>query len=347
MMRAPVAAFWNRKILTSVAVVGLLLVSSSRSYADPLPYDLPRLQAIFAGGAPKSTEDLKLMQEHLRKLAEKVIPCTVNVRVGQAQGSGVIISKDGYILTAAHVINKPNLRATVVLHDGREVRGITLGLNRNIDAGMMKIETPGEYPFADMGESHNLQEGQWCMATGHPGGYEVGRQPVVRFGRILRPASSNFPSIRTDCTLVGGDSGGPLFDMRGCVIGINSRIDPALTNNIHVPVDTYRNTWDRLVRAEAWGTRLGATPWVGMSRVGEIDRVEVEAVVPNGPADKAGLKKGDIILKFNGKDTPNWETLKPLVEMSGPGETVKVLVQRGETQIEFDLTIGENPRTIR
>lgn len=325
----------------------LVLALLSPSFADPLPLATKRLEAIFGGGSPKSTEDLKEMQEHLRKLAEKVVPCTVNVRVGPAQGSGVIISKDGYILTAAHVISKPNLNAVIILHDGREVQGKTLGLNLNLDAGMMKIDTPGDYPFVDMGESTHLQEGQWCMATGHPGGYEVGRQPVVRFGRILRPASSNTPSIKTDCTLVGGDSGGPLFDMHGCVIGINSRIDPALSNNIHVPVDTYRNTWDRLVRGQKWGSRLGAKPWVGMTRVEGDGQVEIESVTENGPAALAGIKKGDIILQFDGKDAPNWEALKILMESRGPGDTVKVLVKRGENKLEYDLKILENPGRMR
>ena len=94
-----------------------------------------------------------------------------------------------------------------------------------------------------------LNSSAWCIAIGHPGGYKLGRTPVVRVGRILDVGKA---MIQTDCTLVGGDSGGPLFDMFGRVIGINSRIGPNINYNIHVPVDTYHDTWDKLV---VWGWR--------------------------------------------------------------------------------------------
>src|SRR3954454_13544557 len=100
-----------------------------------------------------------------------------------------------------------------------------------------------------MGKSSALKKGQWCIATGHPGGYRPGRTPVVRLGRILE---ANAEALRTDCTLVGGDSGGPLFDMAGRASAIHSRIGGFITATIHVPVDTYRDTWDRLVKAEVW-----------------------------------------------------------------------------------------------
>src|SRR5205807_4246056 len=98
----------------------------------------------------------------------------------------------------------------------------------------------------------------WCVVTGHPGGFRPGRSPVVRVGRILElNLTSPRAYLRTDCTLVGGDSGGPLFDMHGRVIGIHSRIGGSITANLHVPVDTYRETWDRLVKGERWGGGIG------------------------------------------------------------------------------------------
>ena len=230
--------------------------------------------------------DLRKMQSHVRKLVEQVKKCTVGVQVGPAWGSGVIISKDGYVLTAAHVADAGrNRRLTDVeegseeagvahfkLADGREVKGKRLGLFRTQDAGLMKITDPGEYPFAPLAKDVNLN--QWCIALGHPGGYQADRGLVLRLGRVLHVDDK---AITTDCTLVGGDSGGPLFDMNGRVIGINSRISENLTANMHVPVSTYNDggNWERMVKGDVWGRLPGQDPaWLGVR--GEKDSRERE-----------------------------------------------------------------------
>src|SRR5262249_46582566 len=195
-----------------------------------------KLPAVLDKVAPENIEELKAIQLQVRKVLEKAIPCTVGIRIGAAQGSGVIVSKDGYVLTAGHVSGTPGKDCTLVLPDGKTVKGKTLGVNRGIDSGMIKIVEEREWPFVEIGKSADLKAGQWCIATGHPGGYKNGRSPVVRVGRILTPGKS---AITSDCTLVGGDSGGPLFDMSGRVIGIHSRIGGSITSNVHVPVDTY------------------------------------------------------------------------------------------------------------
>src|SRR5262249_12626858 len=139
---------------------------------------------------------------------------------------------------------------TIIMPDGKRLKGETLGANRGIDSGMVKITDKGEWPYLEMGKSESLKRGQWCIAVGHPGGFRPGRPPVVRVGRVQDATKS---LIRPDCTLVGGDSGGPLFDLDGRVIGIHSRISGSIAANIHVPVDTYRETFERLVKAEVWG----------------------------------------------------------------------------------------------
>ncbi len=322
-------------------IVSLLLLAPVTGFQKASAAEMANaavLERIFAGEAPKSVGDLKAMQDHLQKLSEKIIPCTVGVRVGPAQGSGVIISKDGYVLTAAHVVGKPNIDVTFVLPDGSTVKGKTLGMNRTIDAGLMKITEEREWPFVEMGISAELKAGQWCVATGHPGGYEKGRTPVVRFGRVLQ---NHDTVIMTDCTLVGGDSGGPLFDMQGRVIGINSRIAGPLNANMHVPVNTFRDTWDRLAKAEAWGSMAGNSPYLGVK--GELDSEDprISEVYPGTPAEKAGLKQGDLVLKFDGQDITTFKQLSSLVGDKAPGDKVKLQIKRGEETLDIEVVIGK------
>lgn len=297
--------------------------------------DLPK---IFAGGEPTSLAELKAMEQHQRALAEKLTECTVGIVVGPAHGSGVIISQDGYVLTAAHVAGEPRRKVVFVLPDGRRVRGESCGLYRTLDAGLMKITETGPWPFAEMAKSGDLRVGQWCVATGHPGGYEAGRRPVVRIGRVLQWDKS---AITTDCTLVGGDSGGPLFDMQGRVIGINSRIGRQLTSNMHVPIAAFHDTWDRLVKGDAWGNTPGAGPLMGVKGDGRSDVAKVASLVPGGPAEKAGVQTGDVIVKFAGQAVKNFAALQSFVNDSQPGEKVALELEREGKSLTVELILGQ------
>lgn len=321
-------------VLTTLVGIGLILLPQLATAVE-LNASLARL---FAGeAAPASVTELRSMQDHLLQLSKTLVQSTVGVRVGPAQGSGVIVSEDGYVLTAAHVVMKPNMDVTFVLHDGRTVKGKTLGMNRTIDSGLMKITDGGKYPFVELGDAKGLREGQWCVATGHPGGYEKGRTPVVRFGRILQ---NHDTVITSDCTLVGGDSGGPLFDMQGRVIGINSRIAGPLNANMHVPVNTFIDTWDRLKDGQAWGSMPGNEPFFGVQGDPDNNEPRIAKVFGGTPADKAGLKAGDLILSFDGEKISQFSELMKLVGDKQPGDRVKVRVQRGSDELEVEVTIG-------
>jgi len=198
---------------------------------------------------PEDLADLRVIEAQVKAVAAKVVPCTVAVRVGTAQGSGVIVTEDGYVLTAGHVAEKPGQNALFVFPDGRTAKGTTLGIHRRVDAGLSKINDEGPWPHLEMGSSRDLQLGAWCVAVGHPLGYQEGRPPVIRLGRVLE---SRADAIRTDCPLVAGDSGGPLFDLEGKVIGVNSRIGGSTNVNVHVPVDLFRDHWERLAGGEDW-----------------------------------------------------------------------------------------------
>jgi serine protease Do len=319
------------------ALLGVVL-SAGLALADPVTKVIPAPPAAVNKAQPESLEDLRALQQQTREVIDKVIPTTVCLQVGGASGSGVIVSEDGIILTAGHVSGEPGRKIKVILHDGRKVDGVTLGRWSQIDSGMAQITTEGKWPYAEIGVSKDLKVDQWCISTGHPGGYKKDRPPVVRLGRI---GFSNGNMVQSDCTLVGGDSGGPLFDMSGKVIGIHSRIGNPLTANIHVPADTYRDTWDQLVKSE----KIGENPvWLGVQADEFAKNCKLGEISKNSPAEKAGLQPGDVIVRFAGKDITTYEDMRKLLLKQKPGDEITLQLKRGDETKELRITLGSRPR---
>ncbi len=300
-------------------------------------------EILFSGKAPADVDELLLLEKHFAELAEKVKPATVNIQMGGSQGSGVVVSSDGYILTAAHVIGPPNREAIITFPNGDRVRAKTLGVSNSVDSGMLKIkEDQGEsFPYLDLGLSSDLKLGQWVMAVGHPGGKDQARGLVVRVGRIITKQNR---VLKTDCTLVGGDSGGPLLDMRGDVIGIHSRIGQDLTENLHVPVDQYSENWDRMAKAVILDGRPGK---LGIDIVDETN--EVKGVIEKGAADKAGIKKGDVIIKFGGKKIEDKDDISSTVKSLDlrPNDKITIVVLRDGEEEKLQLTVANGGPTRR
>jgi len=304
---------------------------------------------------PETVEELKALQDAVKKVVEKCTPCTVGLIIagldGKASaGSGVIVNEDGLIMTVGHVINyKPGTTCKVIFHDGTDVKGKTLGCNKDLDTGMVKItEKPPEgekWPSLSIGKSASLKKGQWVVTLGHPGGYKPGRPPVVRLGQVL-DVDLDTHVVRTTCTLVGGDSGGPLFDLNGNVVGIHDRIGFTLSSNIHLPIETYENQWDRLVKGEAitkatpksYGAYLGVT-FADQTSNG----VELEGVEADGPASKAGLRSGDIITDFDGVSVGSADDIRTILRKKKPGVDVDVTIKRGTKTLEKTITLGKRP----
>jgi serine protease Do len=238
---------WKLTVLFSF----LLAISAIRgqAYADDAKPELPTANSLTA--SPKNLAELKAMEEKFKSVVEKVRPTVVGVQVGNSRGSGVIISEDGYVLTAGHVVTKPYQPVVFTFADGKTAKGTTLGMFKTTDSGVMRITDPGKYPFSEKGRSADLQLGEWCLAMGHPLGYQPGRPPVVRVGRILQIQDS---VLQTDCPMINGDSGGPVFNLDGKVIGINSRIGGPTDQNLHVPIDVFTKNWDRLAKGDEWET---------------------------------------------------------------------------------------------
>jgi serine protease Do len=274
--------------------LGTAAARAQEAQQPPMPLELP---PVFDKVAPENLDDLREMEKHVQKVLAKVMPAVVGVQVGPGQGSGVIVNEDGTILTAGHVSGNPKQDALVILPGTKKHKGKTLGRNTGIDSGMLKIADNGKYPFVEMGKSADLKVGQWVIAIGHPGGFRENRTPVVRVGRIL---ALHPIAIRTDCTLVGGDSGGPLFDMQGRLIGINSRIGSVITENVHVPIDTFQETWDRLALGESWGGQLGQVETV-RSAGGKVVFEKKDALSSDDPKDTFKKESYCKVYTFNMK----------------------------------------------
>ncbi len=296
------------------------------------------IPAAFSKKTPATVDDLQAMQAHVAKLVKKIQAATVGVRAGGAQGSGVIVSKDGYVLTAGHVSGAAGRRITIIMPNGKTYRATSLGANQGVDSGMIKITDKGTWPFLPIGDMKDVKNGSWCIATGHPGGYRTGRPPVVRLGRVIFAGST---VIQTDAVLVGGDSGGPLFDMHGRVIGINSRIGRSVAQNIHVPISTFSNDWERLARSEVWGSRgRGNRAILGITGVDHPKGCRVDDVPQGYPAAKGGLKVGDIITRFDGKPVKTFKNLVDLVAKKKPGDKIVVEYLRDDKTMKATLTLA-------
>jgi serine protease Do len=325
--------------IASIAEVISPATSAVRSEETEVPVP-PELQSLLEhGGEPSTIDELRLLEKQTQLIAAKSAACTVSVQIGPAQGCGVIITESGYILTAAHVAMRPGKTARVTLSNGRMISAKTLGMNRRVDAGLMKID-PGQngglpWPHATLGKSDHLTPGMWCVAAGHPGGYDASRGPVARVGRILR---TRLGAIETDCALIGGDSGGPLFDIAGRLIAVHSRIGNDVTENLHVPIDFYGTSWEKMQSGQAWGFLPGFRPVIGVRGPSSSSVI----VYPDSPAAKAGIKSGDSIDQFGDVVIRNFEDLKKAVADTMPGERVPVWISRNGSSYKKTIEIGRD-----
>lgn len=274
-----------RTLLLGPALLFALFLNATAAEPEPVR-EAPKL---LIKSVPESLDDLRDLEKAVQAVVAKVSGSTVGLIVGGAQGSGVVI-KDGFILTAGHVSGVPNASITVVLPDGTKLKGKALGRNTGIDSGLVKFTQEDKRPPAiELGSSKALKPGQWVVAIGHPGGHRVNRPFVVRVGRVLSVTNT---TIRTDCALVGGDSGGPLFDLDGRVVGIHSRIGGfRIDENMHVPVDTFVATWDRLARGESWGGQLG-TQAIVATPGGKVIFEKADKLAATDPLDVGREKPG-------------------------------------------------------
>jgi serine protease Do len=341
---------WITGLMLSLGLVVAAAPSRAAPVQQPVKWETARVTE------PEDPDELKALQDRVKQVVDKCTPATVGIVIGFGAGSGVIVSEDGLVLTAAHVITgedllgkpgpyEPGRKCKVVLPDGKRVNAETLGVNSENDAGMLKITDKGpkdgKWPFLPIAKSASLKKNQWVVSLGHPGGPKDGRPPVARLGRI---ENNTKELVRSNCTLVGGDSGGPLFDLDGNVIGIHSRIGLSLAQNIHVPTELFRAQWDQLVKGEVFGRVAKKQPAAFLGVVFSDDEEDdawiTEEVEVETPAGKAGLRAGDTITKFNGDVVKSVKRLRELIKDKKPGDTVKLTIRRGTMTMTLSVTFG-------
>lgn len=265
-------------------------------------------------------------------------------------GSGFIISADGYILTNAHVIDRAE-KITVRLTDKREFKAKVIGADKRTDVALLKIQATG-LPKITIGDPDKVKVGEWVVAIGSPFGFDssVTAGIVSAKGRSL-PQENYVPFIQTDVAINPGNSGGPLFNMKGEVVGINSQIYSRsggyMGLSFSIPIDVAMDVVNQLrSTGKVTRGRIGVTiqevtrelaDSFGLPKVGGA---LISAVEKGGPADKAGVRVSDVILKFDGKVVKSSADLPHIVGMTRPGTKVDVQVWRKGYK-DISLVVGE------
>lgn len=300
----------------------------------------------------QSLGDLREIEKKIQSLVAKATPATISLiskRVG-ASGSGVIVTEDGLILTAAHVV-KGSREMTVLFPDGREERARILGANFNRDAAMVQLIGKGPWPFVSIGESDTMKTGDLVIAMGHPSGFDPTRRPPVRFGRLMARGEHGF--ITTDCTVIAGDSGGPLFNLMGELVGIHSHIDPREKKiNNHAGISGFLRSWKKMKEAKQWG-KLGANyqnpehPALGIIFEEDESGVKVTGFPPDSPALQAGLQVGDLIRFVAGQPILNFSTLGESLIDFEPSDQVEVVLKRDEKEVVIKIKLARRQQVFR
>ncbi len=293
-----------------------------------------------------SIAELKELQSKIQKVVRSAQPATVALtsnRTG-SWGSGVVVSESGTILTAAHVVQGAKT-VVVIFPDGTEASADVLGANRTKDTAMLKIREADVYPYVELGGSDSLEVGSFLVAMGHAGGYDALRKPPVRFGRLVSKNVGGYFS--SDCTLIGGDSGGPIYDIDGKLVGINSSIGEDRKANNHAGISALKADWKRLEAGETWGSLStnqlanNDSPILGVAILGATRQgVLLGEIVPGGPAQRAGIKARDVITNVDGQRVLDGGQLMIELNKFRPGQTVKLEILRSSVVIEIQATLA-------
>ncbi len=304
---------------------------------------------------PDSIEEIKAIEAALKTHLERTRQATVCITNGQGFGTGVIVSKEGLVMTAAHVTAGVDKEFKVIMEDGTEYEAKSLGLDSETDAALLKITEKKEFPFVvveDKPQSRmTTRLGDWVYSLGHAGGFDKARGSVVRLGRIVRLNHAS-ATLQSDCKLIGGDSGGPLFNMEGILVGIHSRVGVVLDQNMHVAsYDFFKpdkdgvKKWDRLLASEFLGLGpFAQRPVKGGGFIGvAVEEVEeglkITDLDETAPAHEEGVLVGDVLLSINGEEMKTKKALVDFLKQRTVGEKIHLKLNRAGEIKEYTVAL--------
>jgi serine protease Do len=343
-------------------ILGVVL---SLALAAPVPGPAQEVKYWREDPSLTPPPELSRFNSLLADLAEKLKPALVQVRVRRggslrdsddpnpgeprrSQGSGFIIDPNGLIVTNAHVVEDSD-SVQVTLADGRRFGGKVIGQDDRVDLALVRIDGSTNLPTLPLGDSNRMRVGEFVMALGHPFGLEqtVSFGIVSRKGAPLTVAAPGFDFIQTDAAIHPGNSGGPLVNMAGQVVGVNSMAARNGSIGFAIPSNMVKQLVPQLVdkgKVE-WG-------WLGVSiapideedlgrlKLREAKGVLVRGVIPGEPAEQGGVRADDVIIALNGTPMDQPRDLQRVVSTTPVGTRVRVVVLRAGEQKEMEVTIG-------
>lgn len=329
----PIAEVAEKLNPTVVAITNTSFVKNRRGFDHPSIGGQDFFDFFFGPGGPQQRRTPRGGEDEQR---------------AASSGSGVIISASGEILTNYHVIASMGGDNTleVKTSDGKSYKATVLGKDKELDIALIKIDA-AHLPFAKLGESDSLRIGEWVVAIGNPFGLEhtVTQGIISAKGRKLDPGVSSF--LQTDAAINRGNSGGPLLNLRGEVVGINTAINPAGQNiGFAVPISMVNRILKDLRSGKPVSRGyLGVTPQdldqAYQEALGAKQGVVVSAVEKGQAADKAGLQRLDVISAVDGQTVTSPDELVAAVSGRRAGETIKLTVQRDGKTLTLTATLGD------
>jgi serine protease Do len=274
-----------------------------------------------------------------------------NAPPAHGTGSGFIVSPDGYILTNAHVVSSAET-VTVRLTDRREFQAKVVGQDERTDVAVIKIEAK-DLPVVKIGDPRLLKPGQWVVAIGSPFNFDNTATAgiVSATARSLPSDTSYVPFIQTDVAVNPGNSGGPLFNTRGEVVGINSQIFSQTGSymglSFAIPIDIAVNVENQIIKTgHVVRSRIGVSivdvnaAFADSFGLGRPRGALVQIVEPGGPAEKAGIKPGDIILSVNGQSIDHFGELSLVISNMHPGSDARLSVWRDRKAQDMTVKVA-------